>query len=80
VAVSRAIHPLYRKVVETYFAPTGFEVVELPVGDDGRTDLSGLADLDELAGVALQSPNFFGCIEDLETAGKVIHADKKPCS
>jgi glycine dehydrogenase subunit 1 len=77
VAVSRAIHPLYRKVVETYFAPTGFEVVELPVGADGRTDLSGLADFGELAGVALQSPNFFGCIEDLEAAGKVIHADKK---
>jgi glycine dehydrogenase subunit 1 len=32
VAVSRAVHPMYRKVVETYFAPTGFEVVELPVG------------------------------------------------
>jgi glycine dehydrogenase subunit 1 len=36
-----------------------------------------LADLGELAGVALQSPNFFGCIEDLEAAGKAIHADKK---
>lgn len=77
VAVSRAVHPLYRKVVETYFAPTGFELVELPVGVDGRTDLSGLKDLGELAGVALQSPNFFGCIEDLEAAGNIIHEDKK---
>ncbi len=77
VAVSKAVHPMYRKVVETYFAPTGFEVVELPVGKDGRTDLSGLGDLGELACVALQSPNFFGCIEDLEAAGKTIHEDKK---
>ena len=77
VAVSRAVHPLYRRVVETYFAPTGFEVVELPVGPDGRTDLSGLKDLGDLAGVALQSPNFFGCIEDLATAGQAIHADPK---
>ena len=77
VAVSQAVHPLYRKVVETYFAPTEFEVVELPVAADGRTDLSGLKDLGELAGVALQSPNFFGCIEDLEAAEKSIHADKK---
>ncbi|BBO90114.1 aminomethyl-transferring glycine dehydrogenase subunit GcvPA [Desulfosarcina ovata] len=77
VAVSRAVHPLYRRVVETYFAPTGFEVVELPVGQDGRTDLSGLKDLGELAGVALQSPNFFGCIEDMAAAGKMIHADPK---
>jgi len=77
VAVSRAVHPLYRKVVETYFTPGDFEVVELPVGSDGRTDLSGLKDLGELAGVALQSPNFFGCIEDLEAAGKKIHEDRK---
>ena len=77
VAISRAVHPLYRRVVDTYFAPTGFEVVELPVGADGRTDLSGLGDLGELAGVAVQSPNFFGCIEDLEAAGTTIHADKK---
>ena len=77
VAVSSAIHPLYRKVVQTYFAPTGFEVVELPVGKDGRTDLSILKDLGELAGVALQSPNFFGCIEDLTAAGKSIHLDPK---
>ncbi|BBO83675.1 glycine dehydrogenase [Desulfosarcina ovata subsp. sediminis] len=77
VAVSRAVHPLYRRVVETYFAPTGFEVVELPVGRDGRTDLSGLKDLGELAGVALQSPNFFGCIEDMAAAGKAVHADPK---
>ena len=77
VAVSRAVHPLYRKVVETYFAPTDFEVIELPVGADGRTDLSGIADMGELAGVALQSPNFFGCIEDREAAGQTIHADPK---
>ena len=77
VAVSRAVHPLYRKVVDTYFAPTGFEVVDLPVGPDGRTDLSGLKGLGELAGVALQSPNFFGCIEDLEVAGNAIHSDPK---
>jgi glycine dehydrogenase subunit 1 len=77
VAISRAVHPLYRKVVETYLSPAGFEIAELPVGADGRTDLSNLKDLGELAGVALQSPNFFGCIEDLKAAGDVIHADGK---
>ncbi len=77
VAVSCGIHPTYRRVVKTYFSPTGFEIVELPVGTDGRTDLSGLTELGELAGVAVQSPNFFGCIEDLATAGQIIHADPK---
>ena len=77
VAVSTAIHPLYRRVVATYFAPTGYEVIELPYGRDGRTDLSGLGALDELAAVAVQSPNFFGCIEDLQAVGNAAHADKK---
>ncbi len=77
VAVSSAVHPLYRRVVQTYFAASGYDVVELPYGDDGRTDLSALTDLDELAGLAVQSPNFFGCIEDLNAIGEAVHADKK---
>jgi glycine dehydrogenase subunit 1 len=77
VAVSTAVHPLYRRVVQTYFGASGYDVVEIPYGKDGRTDLSALTALDELAGVAVQSPNFFGCIEDLDTAGKTIHTDKK---
>jgi glycine dehydrogenase subunit 1 len=44
---------------------------------DGRTDLSGVDNLDELAGVAVQSPNFFGCIEDLQSIGGAVHADSK---
>jgi glycine dehydrogenase subunit 1 len=77
VAVSTAIHPLYREVVKTYLAPTGYEIVELPYLADGRTDLSGITNPEELAGVAVQSPNFFGCVEDLKTLGEKIHTDPK---
>jgi glycine dehydrogenase subunit 1 len=75
VAVSRAVHPHYRAVAATYLEPGGFEIIELPYGKDGRTDLSGL-DGDEFAAVAVQSPNFFGCIEDLGAAAKNAH-DRK---
>ncbi|NOY44526.1 MAG: glycine dehydrogenase, partial [Deltaproteobacteria bacterium] len=68
VALSRAVHPAYRQVVRTYLEPGGYEVVELPWAADGRTDLSGLDAEGDLAAVAVQSPNFFGCIEDLEAA------------
>ncbi|MEA3466919.1 MAG: aminomethyl-transferring glycine dehydrogenase subunit GcvPA [Thermodesulfobacteriota bacterium] len=74
VAISSAIHPHYRKVVYTYLQAASFKIVELPVGRDGRTDCSGLQNIDDLAAVALQSPNFFGVIEDLETAALKIHA------
>ncbi len=77
VALSRAIHPLYRRVVQTYFNPAGFEIVELDFGTDGRTDLSSLKDGEALAAVAIQSPNFFGCLEDLEVLEQKIHADAK---
>jgi glycine dehydrogenase subunit 1 len=75
VAVSSAVHPHYREVAKTYLEPTCYELVELPVGPDGRTDLSGLAAIaDDLAAVAIQSPNFFGVIEDLDGLGQQIHA------
>lgn len=73
VAVSAAIHPHYREVVATYFKPTEFEVVELPFLENGRTDLSTLNADDKLAAVALQSPNFFGVVEDMEAAADAIH-------
>lgn len=76
VAVARAIHPHYRKVVDTYLRPTGFDVIDLPYGPDGRTDLSSLAKEKDLAAVALQSPNFFGCIEELQAAEKKIHEEE----
>ena len=73
IAISRLVHPHYRQVVKTYLEPTGCSLHELPYRPDGTTDLNGLGDLDDLAGVAVQSPNFFGCIEDLEAAGQAAH-------
>ena len=77
VAVSNAIHPLYRRVVKTYLFPTGYEIVEIPYSADGRTDLSRVTTVEDLAAVAVQSPNFFGCIEDLKAIGERAHSDEK---
>jgi len=74
VALSSLIHPLHRRVVKTYFDPTGYEVIELPYLDNGKSDLATLAELDGLAAVAVQSPNFFGCIEDLKNFAEKSHA------
>ena len=75
VALSRAIHPLYRRVVQTYLGSAGYSIVDLPFGADGRTDLKPLQAGDELAAVAVQSPNFFGCIEDLKMVENAVHSD-----
>jgi len=71
--ISRAVHPEYRRVVGTYVSRLDLELVEIPYAADGTTDLDALAaELERGAGaVALQSPNFFGCLEDLDRVGEM---------
>jgi len=73
VAISRLIHPFYRQVAKTYLQSTGYTLAELPYREDGRTDLSLLETMDDPAAVAVQSPNFFGCIEDLALVEQKSH-------
>ena len=76
IAVSNLIHPMYRRVVETYLKPAGFEMIELPYLENGRTDLRPLEEIKDMAAVAVQSPNFFGCIEDLKVFSELAHEKK----
>jgi len=74
VAVSRLVHPLYRQVVRSYLDPAEIHMVELPYRPDGTTDLTPLDGIRDLAGCAIQSPNFFGSIENLAAAAQKVHA------
>jgi glycine dehydrogenase subunit 1 len=66
ILVSAAVHPNYRTVLRTYARGLDLDVEELPVAHDGTTDFANLearlADK-RFAAVAVQSPNFFGCID-----------------
>lgn len=63
VVVSRAVHPNYRQVLDSYCWSTGLTVVELDVEDGLTANYSPLDE--ETACLIVQSPNFFGGIEDL---------------
>lgn len=76
VAISKAIHPHYRQVIKTYFEPMDFQLLELEYQDNGQTEPLGLQEGGDVAAVALQSPNFFGCVEDLQGWAEKIHAQK----
>ena len=76
IAVSALAHPSHRQIINTYINPAGYEIIEIPYTDQGVTDLSALEKMDGIAGVAIQSPNFFGNIEDLG-AFKAIADTKK---
>lgn len=74
VALSGGVHPGYRRVVETYFQPGNFEIVWLPLLESGNTDYSSVSSIDDLAAVAVQTPNFFGCIEDFGDVAPLVRS------
>jgi glycine dehydrogenase subunit 1 len=59
--------------VDTYVAATGLETKTLPaIAGDGRVDLEAARNLvDEETAVVVQSPNVYGCIEDLKAIGEL---------
>ncbi|HEX6622517.1 MAG TPA: aminomethyl-transferring glycine dehydrogenase subunit GcvPA [Pyrinomonadaceae bacterium] len=76
VLVSAAVHPDYLHVAETYVAHAGIELRQLGFeGETGRTALGDDEALDKsVAAVVVQSPNFFGCVEDLKALAEEVHA------
>lgn len=70
--IAESVHPHYREVMRTYGWSAGLEVIEAPIDlRTGRVDLGALAsDASDLACVVVQSPNFFGGIEDLADLGE----------
>jgi len=77
ILVARSVHPEYRDVLHTYAKNQG-----LPVDEVGFDDESGQLDLKDLDGklnseaacVIVQSPNFFGIVEDTSAIAERAHA------
>jgi len=78
VVLSRGLHPQFREVVRTYIKNLGVEAVEVGYGPDGRIDQVALGRLldDKTAAVVLQSPNFFGVVEDVQALSGAAHGVK----
>src|SRR5579884_1842460 len=76
LVTARSVHPEYRQVLETYAQHAGLEIETFPYGASGRADLDALrASVDErTAAVVVQSPNFFGVVEEIAAAAEAAHA------
>ena len=74
--VARSVHPEYREVLHTYAQHQGLVIDEVWYLQNGRVDIAGLAKqiTDETACVLIQSPNFFGTIEDVAAIADLVHA------
>jgi len=79
IAVSKTVNPEVRKVLGTYMDLCGFNIVEVGM-DNGATDISHLRELldgnNDLAAIIVQSPNFFGIIEDMDAVGDLLSGSK----
>jgi glycine dehydrogenase subunit 1 len=75
IALTGGLNPLYHRVVETYVDGPGLKLREVPAPE-------GVIDLDaarrvvgaKTAALVVQSPNFYGCLEDVAAAAELAHA------
>lgn len=77
IVISETVHPDTREVVKTYMRFYGVKVVEVP-SKDGVTDMTALKEIVDAntVGVIIQTPNFFGNIEDCTEAVEIAHENK----
>jgi glycine dehydrogenase subunit 1 len=76
VLVAKSVHPEYREVLATYAKHQGMPVAEFGyVPEAGTIDLEDLdRQIDDLtAAVIVQSPNFFGIVDQVKAAAELAH-------
>jgi glycine dehydrogenase subunit 1 len=75
--VASSVHPEYREVMATYLTHRDLPIHTVGYeAKTGRVDLDALAAsiTDKTAAVLVQSPNFFGVVEDIPAIAEVVHA------
>jgi len=74
--IARTVHPEYREVIATYAQHQEIPISEVGYAANGRVDMAALnaAITSETACVMIQSPNFFGTIEDVAAIAEMAHA------
>lgn len=75
IVVAGTVHPSYREVMHTYVDEAGVEVVEVEPKNPFVLTVEDLEPhvSDDLACIAVQYPNFFGAIEDIDAFVKFAH-------
>ncbi len=73
--VARSVHPEYRQVLASYAKNQGMPIAEVPFLETGRVNTAALEKTitDDTACVLIQSPNFFGTLEDVAAVAEIAH-------
>lgn len=75
ILISETVNPNYKQVLDTYAKALGITVESIPFNQQtGQTDIKALEEktTENVAGVIVQSPNFFGVIEDMPQIGNFL--------
>ena len=77
ILYSAGLHPDVIGTVKTYGHCHGLELVEIGLNENGITDIDCLkANLEGSAGFIAAQPNYFGCIENMDSIAELVHANK----
>ena len=77
VLIARSVHPEYRQVLATYARNLGLEIEEIGFTESGQLDRAALAPekLATACAVVVQSPNFFGILENIPALADAVHSN-----
>jgi glycine dehydrogenase subunit 1 len=74
VVVLGSLHPEYQQVAETYLGQIGCELAVVPTPDGVANPAVVAEAVDETtACLVIQTPNFYGCLEQVEALTKIAH-------
>jgi glycine dehydrogenase subunit 1 len=75
IVLSRGVNPLYRRVTATYCEGPGLKLRDAGA-PEGATDLAAAKKLvgPKTAALVIQTPNFYGCLEDVAAAAEIARA------
>ena len=74
IILDESVNPIYRKMLDCYTTNLEIEFSEFP-SRDGRSDRERIAERldDATAGIIVQNPNFFGCVDDYADIAEMAH-------
>jgi glycine dehydrogenase subunit 1 len=74
IVLTGALNPLYRRVSATYCDGPGLRLRDCPA-PEGVIDLEAAGRLvgGKTAALVVQTPNFYGCLEDIAAAARIAH-------
>ena len=75
IVLSRGVNPLYKRVTATYCEGPGVRMRDA-AAPEGMTDLGAAKKTvgPKTAALVIQTPNFYGCLEDVAAAAEAAHA------